>query len=147
MEKEDSTIFHGKSKNFREEEFYCGDGCGFYNMRLSFMLRLQYARTAAGIPFLMNSGSRCPVHNKALGGKPDSTHRTGEGGDISTKPKRLAKYGVTLLQSEIVGRIVDGLLEAGFKRIGIYFDDGYIHVDVRNWHKNQKVIIWGRDKT
>jgi hypothetical protein len=114
-------------------------------MRQGFIIRLQAARTIAGIPFIINSGCRCPAHNEAVGGKSDSWHLTGEAADISTDPNRLRKYGVLATKAEIVGLIIPALLKVGFKRIGIYFDDDdlFIHVDHGNWNKNQAIIIWG----
>jgi len=83
-----------------------------------------------------------------VGGKSDSTHLVevpGDAADISTDPNRLRKYGFQGTKAEIVGLIVPALLKVGFKRIGIYFgdEDLFIHVDDRDWNKNQAVIIWG----
>lgn len=142
-EDRDSLIFRGKTRNFSEGEFYCKCGCGFYNMHEGHIIRLQYARDLAAIPFLVNSGCRCPKHNEAVGGKPNSWHPLGEATDISIDPERLKKYGVRASKSEIVGLIIPALLKAKFKRIGIYFEDLLIHVDSGGWHKNKPVIIWG----
>lgn len=146
----ESYIFRGKTENFSEREFYCNceRSCDAYNTHRGFVLRLQRARNIAGIPFLINRGCSCVAHNAAVGGKPDSTHLIevpGDAADISTDPSRLRKYRVLATKAEIVGLIVPALLEVGFKRIGIYFadEDLFIHVDDRNWNKNQAVIIWG----
>ena len=145
MRKASDLIFRGKTKNFSEREFHCKCGCGYYNVRDTFIMRLQYARDAAGIPFIINSGCRCKKHNDTVGGKPDSWHVSGHAADISTDPEKLKKYGVRASKSEIVGLIVPALLKARFGRIGIYFhdDDLFIHVDNGEWHKNKPVIIWG----
>ena len=140
---EESLIFHGKTKNFSEAEFYCQCGCGAYKTRRAFITRLQYARTQAGIPMIINSGCRCVKHNEAVGGKPNSWHLSGHAADICADPERLRKYGISISKAEIMGLVIPGLLKAGFKRIGIYFEQGFIHVDDGGWHKNKPVIIWG----
>lgn len=139
----DSLIFRGKTKNFSEGEFYCKCGCGTYNMRETFIMRLQYARIQARIPMIINSGCRCAKHNAAVGGKGKSWHLTGHAADICADPDILAKYGGSITQAEIMGLLLPALLSAKFKRIGIYFDGKFIHVDNGNWNKNQAVKIWG----
>lgn len=144
----DSLIFRGKTQNFSEREFYCKCGCNAYNTHWGFVSRLQRARRIARIPFLVNRGCSCVTHNAVVGGKSDSTHLIevpGDAADISTDPERLRKYGVQATKAEIVGLIVPALLKVGFRRIGVYFADDklFIHVDDRNWNKNQAVIIWG----
>jgi len=62
------------------------------------------------------SGYRCPEYNKAVGGKSDSSHLKGLAADIraQTSSERFA--------------IVNGLVKAGFVRIGMGRD--FIHVDM-----------------
>ena len=147
-------IFRGKTENFNESEFYCKCGCGAYNVKQSLVERLQYARKIAGVPFVINSGTRCIAHNAAVGGKPGSHHLEGLAVDICADPEVLIKYigsqsrntiyrHVYLTQPEIFGLLLPALLEARFKRIGVYFDAKFIHVDVKNWFNDQPVKIWG----
>lgn len=143
MKKALDLIFRGSTKNFSESEFYCTCGCGAYNMREAFIMRLQYARLQAGVPMIVNSGCRCVKHNEAVGGKADSWHLHGHAADISCDPAILAKSGVMASEPQIMGLILPALIEAKFKRIGIYFEQKFIHVDDGSWHKNSSLIIWG----
>lgn len=136
-------IFRGTTKNFSEAEFYCGCGCGFYNVTERLVFMLQGGRDIAKIPFLVNSGSRCLNHNADVGGVPDSKHRMGLAADICADPAILRKHNVYLSEVEIMGLLVPALLKVGFKRIGIYFHSKFIHVDVSKWYKDQPVKIWG----
>ena len=106
------------SKNFTDDEFRCRC-CGAFEDSIvfrAFVARLQYARDEAGIPFVVTSGYRCPEHNRAVGGKPDSSHLKAVAADIraQTDAERYA--------------IITGLLRAGFKRIGI--GKNFIHGDM-----------------
>ncbi len=67
---------------------------------------------------IVNSGYRCPDHNRAVGGSPTSSHLDGLAADIST-PDHQTRY-----------RIARALLLAGFRRVIIYRDKGFVHVDV-----------------
>lgn len=46
---------------------------------------LEPARVAFGEPIYITSGYRCPVLNKAVGGKPTSQHLRGEAADLQVK--------------------------------------------------------------
>ena len=79
------------------------------------MFMLNQARDLAGIPFIVLSGSRCEKHNKAEGGKEESSHLVGFGSDIAAEndEKRFI--------------ILRALVIVGFSRIGI--GKSFIHVD------------------
>lgn len=152
MKKAMDLIFRGSTKNFSESEFYCNCGCGAYNMREAFIMRLQYARLQAGVPMIIELGSLCakqaeqvPYQEGAIpmGAEPLAAHMSGHAAKISADPGTLAKYGIAATVEEIFGLIVPALLKAQFKHIGIYFEQKLIHVDDANWHKNKPVRIWG----
>ena len=77
---------------------------------------LQVARDKLGEPIEINSGSRCVKHNKAVGGKPDSSHPLGLAADPKVK--------------DSIHRLVlhYALWEAGFRRFG--HKKGYVHIDI-----------------
>jgi len=79
--------------------------------------KLDLAREMAGVPFRITSGYRCKKHNEAVGGRPNSAHTRGFAADIAAT------------DSETRARIVFGLIKAGFRRIGIDFKRGFVHVD------------------
>ena len=84
-------------------------------MDLKFLVRLDWARSIAEIPFRITSGFRCPKHNKEIGGRPNSSHLRGLAADIACS------------NSEERYKIINALIMVGFKRIGIA--DSFIHVD------------------
>lgn len=110
------------TEHFSREEFACKDGCGFDDVSMLLVDRLESARSyscvKAGrdIKYVITSGCRCSDYNLAVGGSPDSAHLYGEAADIEVSNSRNRFY------------IIYGLIMAGFTRIGIGKD--FIHVDV-----------------
>jgi len=101
-------------RHFTRSEFDCRC-CGRNDMKQDFLLKLDLARDAAGVPFRINSGFRCKKHNAAEGGTKMSSHLRGLAADIAAE------------NSPIRFKILMGLIMAGFTRIGIGPD--FIHVD------------------
>ena len=96
-------------------------------MDYNFVMQLEKAREIAGVPFVINSGFRTKEHNaKLVGSSPNSSHLRGYAVDISCKDS-LTRW-----------IIVNALLEAGFKRIGIA--KTFIHVDADPKKVNE--VIW-----
>lgn len=96
-----------------------------------FLTKLENARKIAGVPFVITSGYRTEKHHKALyeklGKKPTrSAHLKGCAADIRVR-NLTERYA-----------ILNGLILAGFKRIGI--SDNFIHCDTSNEHTQN--IIW-----
>lgn len=119
------------AKYFKPEEFACKCGCGFMAMKPSFVEKLDYARGRARVPFVVNSGARCPAHNEAEGGKPESEHLANdegyaEGVDISTK------------NSSVRWKVVTSAVAAGIRRIGI--GDNFVHLGDGLSHKPHPVM-------
>ena len=108
------------SEHFDESEFACPH-CGVAKVDPRLVDALEVLRTLAGAPVRINSGYRCPDHNKAVGGAPKSQHAEGTAADI-----RIAGKGV--LESFELALMVKDFREGG---IGLY-DTGFLHVDVRN---------------
>ena len=100
---------------FDLEEFAC-PCCGFNNINKEFVKLLDNARSRAGLPFIINSGSRCSKHNHHVKGSPTSSHKLGLAADIRCEDS----------MSRL--KIVESLLKVGISRIGIY--ENFIHCDV-----------------
>ena len=116
------------TRNFSKREFACKCGdcqCDGSGMSKDFVNRLQRTRDRYGKPISVNSGVRCTAHNKDEGGKPDSEHLDGEGGDIGAKTSRERYELLPLLMKE-------------FNRIGIS-KDGFFHLGISKT-KAQNVI-------
>jgi len=109
---------------FKKQEFQCRC-CGREEMDLDFVFRLALARAEANAPFIINSGWRCVVHNREVGGTVDSSHKIGYAADIR------------VLDPNLRFRVIRALILAGFNRIGVRKD--FIHVDA-DPDKPQNVI-------
>lgn len=107
--------------NFFDDEFKC-KCCGKLpprGMKTLLIVLLQRLRDAVGKPLIINSGYRCPKHNKEVGGATHSQHVLGTAADVKVPP------GLTVPQLAQIAA------EVGFDGIGRYIRQGFIHVDVR----------------
>lgn len=77
--------------------------------------KLDKAREAAGVPFVITSGIRSPERNAEVKGSPDSAHLTGHAVDIYAK------------DSHTRFLIVTEAINAGFRRIGC--GRNFVHLD------------------
>lgn len=104
-------------KFFTQKEFDCKCGCGA-TVEKELGHKLDFARFVASVPFVITSGMRCLEHNRAIVSSDTSTHVKGLACDIKFTNSR-EKF-----------RIVKGLMQAGFTRIGINEDKMFIHADL-----------------
>lgn len=103
-------------RHFNIQDFDSPDEPGSgHKMDCDFLRRIDRARSLSGTSYVINSGYRTPEHNKKAKGKPGSSHLGGFAADIkaTTSVKR--------------GKVLKGLILAGFKRIGI--SKTFIHAD------------------
>ena len=114
-------------KYFDDSELAC-PCCGKLHIEKDFAYKLDMARQFAGVPFHVNSGFRCPVHNLKVGGSPTSSHLKGWAADIQAKTD-FYRY-----------RIIHGAVLAGITRIGIY--KNFLHLDF-DPDKSQERIFHG----
>jgi len=104
------------SKDFSRSEFACRCGCGFDDVNLILVERLQAIRNALGEPIRILSGCRCPTHNRKVGGSSASAHLAGHAADVDC------------LDSSFRYRFLRQAFKI-FRRIEIP-NGGWIHVDV-----------------
>lgn len=102
--------------------------CSLKDMDEQFMRRLDFARTIAGIPFVLNCAYRSKKWDISKGRSGNSFHCIGRAVDIRCN------------DSMNRAKIVYSLLNAGFKSIGLY--PSFIHVDDRNRDNSELAIIW-----
>lgn len=102
-----------ENEYFTEQEMQC-PCCKVNLIPTVVMSMLIVARYKAGIPFVINSASRCIKHNKEVGGVDDSDHIYGKGFDIKHK-------STTDLYA-----IIKACTEAGFNRFVIH--PTFVHV-------------------
>ena len=105
------------SDNFNLREFQCKCGCGTVKLHSELLRRLQAIRTETGRAAVINSGYRCPTHNKKVGGASNSQHLHGKAADIVIKGLPIAE------QRKIC--------EKYFPDGGIGYANTYTHVDTR----------------
>ena len=117
------------TKNFSRSEFACKCGCGKADVNPELVKKLEVFRAlCGGKPMHINSACRCGVHNKIVGGSPNSQHLLGKAADVRKIPglsiDEMAKHAET----------------AGFTGIGKY--RSFVHVDVRDtparWDNRKK---------
>ena len=110
------------SENFSRHEFECRC-CGRLVLDMDLVDALQELRDAAGGPIRVNSGYRCPEHNRKVGGSPTSQHLVGKAADIVIEGYSVIQMFAMAIQ---IKRFHDG-------GIGRYHAQNFIHVDVRGW--------------
>ena len=79
---EDGEIKH--TPNFRMDEFFCK--CRRTHphfVSLTLIETLQQLRDELGVPLKINSGYRCPEHNRKIGGAKASQHMRGLAADVA----------------------------------------------------------------
>ena len=102
-------------KYFSDDEFKCKCGCGT-DVTDEFRQLIGRARSLAGIPFIVTSGSRCKEHNRAVGSKDTSSHTKGIAVDIKATGSRERSL------------IMSAFCVLGVTRIGVAKD--FIHFDI-----------------
>lgn len=109
------------SKNFWLDEFHCKgkDCCGhLVKVESELIVLLQKLRKEVGKVIIVNSGYRCPEHNKKVGGQPNSYHLSGLAADVT-----VAKFDIREL-----ARLAN---EVGFPTVIAYPRLKFIHLDIR----------------
>ena len=115
------------ARYFKDAEFRrCVPSCSIEDMQQHTLNRLDTARHAAGVPFVITSAYRSKEWELAKKRTGDGAHPTGEAVDIKT-PDLASRY-----------KILFGLIKAGFNRIGIA--NGYIHAD--DCPRKAKEVVW-----
>ena len=123
------------SENFTTEEFCCKCPCDTVRVDLRIVDALEKLRTVVG-PIAIESGYRCPAHNKAVGGVENSPHKRGMAADIRVGG---------MLAADLYRKAKDlGI----FTGIGLSIEGNYVHVDVMDrpvprvcWgYKNKQIV-------
>lgn len=118
------------SEHFSENEMRCRH-CSACEVDMRLITALEELRALVG-PLHILSGYRCPEHNKRVGGAPKSEHVLGRAADVVA-----TKVGLRELYEAALK--VPAFKSSG---IGIYPDEGFVHVDVAR----SKPARWGRLK-
>lgn len=119
-----------KPRYFLDKELYCKCGCdrgGLTAMDACILWLADAIRSECGFPLHVNSALRCPAHNKAVGGAPNSYHLKGQAMDI--RPCLGADF---LFQLKKLYEVAERLNPKG--GVGMY--EKFVHVDCgpkRRW--------------
>lgn len=115
------NYFEGTAKYFTTEELAC-KCCGQVpeqGIDPKLLELLDEIRETAGVPINVNCAYRCPSHNAEVGGVVNSQHVDGTAADLDA-----SSIGV-----EALAQIAEA---CGADGVGRYFDDEFVHVDVRS---------------
>ena len=121
------------SEHFTDSELAC-DCCHVAVVTPGLLEALEALRAKSG-PLVPTSGYRCPKHNKAVGGAPNSYHQRGMAADLH--PLRITPMALALL----------ALDTPGIRGVGLDEARGFVHVDTRptphRWrYKGGKDVPW-----
>ncbi len=106
------------SEHFSEAELACRH-CGVNGVVQDLLDALEAFRAVAGAPVALNCAYRCPTHNAAVGGVPNSQHVMGRAADVHVKGKAARELYELALQVPAI------------KGLGVSDHDNYLHLDVR----------------
>lgn len=125
------------SPNFIEQEFACHHCGACIEIDQKLLDVLETLRAGLGVldpvAVVIMSGYRCPAHNKAVGGAPNSQHMYGTAADIRVTR---SKTGRPVPPKQVA----DWLEEKYPNSLGLGRYKGWTHVDVRP-HRAR----WGRN--
>lgn len=102
------------SKNFSRKELEC-QCCGRLIIATGFIDQLERVRELYGKAMVINSGYRCDVNNRLVGGEPESFHLKGSAVDVQ------------ILGSVDRFHLIASAIAAGATGIGVY--SRWIHID------------------
>lgn len=118
------------SKYFDESETECHCGCGFNEVNSILLMKLDELRERVGKPIQLSNVCRCENHNAEVGGVRDSQHVQGNAADV------IVPDGYT------VDSLAELAAEVGFDGIGRYYEDDFVHVDVRDDGESPNYYQW-----
>ena len=104
------------TENFNLKEFEC-PCCHTVLLNPLLVVRLQKLREKWGKALILNSGYRCEIHNRDVGGVKGSLHKVGQAADIRVPASEHARFR-------------DLALNCGFSRAISYGNRHFIHIEI-----------------
>lgn len=92
--------------------------------------KLEELRASVGEPLALSCAYRCPEHNAAVGGVSNSQHVLGTAADVCC-PDGMS-----------VSEFYQHVRSIGFDGVGVYYDDQFIHVDIRDGGQSPNEYYW-----
>ena len=123
-----------KTKNFNPQTDVklcctCGnDGCDKRSVKQMYLNMLQRVRDDYGLPMIITSGGRCPLHPDELHRDEPADHQKCLGGDVR----------ITGLIMAI--KLIISASKFGFNAFGINLKKGFLHIGYRP--EQTKVSVW-----
>jgi hypothetical protein len=129
---------YGAFLHFKESELACKCGCGLNNATSGLLFCLEEIHTAVNppntptpTPVIIRSACRCPKHNAAVGGAPNSQHLRGCAADIHVPGRSAAEL-------EAIASGTHDIHGIGVPDVG-----DWIHADVR---RAPIIVRWRYDR-
>lgn len=110
------------SKYFSKKELACKH-CGLFNFSPRLLTIINLVREDYGKPIYVDSGCRCPTHNKNVGSKYDSAH-------ITTETEQCEAIDIKCAHSYNRMSLLKLFIKHEVNRMGISFEDNFLHVDI-----------------
>jgi hypothetical protein len=123
-----------KTKNFNPETDIklcctCGeDGCDKRSVKLILLNRLQRVRDDYGLPMIITSGGRCPLHKNEKHRSAPADHQKGLGVDIRITGQAMAN------------KLIAYAAIHGFNAFGTSLKLGFVHLGYRP--ESNKIVTW-----
>ena len=112
-----------QSKYFSVAETSCHCGCGGNIVSPLLLEKLDELREMIGGPLELSCAYRCLEHNAEVGGEPNSQHLLGNAADVLVPD---------FDHCNTVDQLAWYAEQVGFDGIGIYPEEEFVHVDVRD---------------
>ena len=131
--------------HFRRSEFTCKCGCGRNEIVFPLVSLCETIRLALDEPITVTSGYRCPDHPVEKAKPQSGFHVKGLAADLACKSGWRKLYAVaSRLMEQQADCDVSGIAPVGITGLGIYPQEGFIHVDVRPLKPGGVRATWGR---
>jgi len=104
------------TENFNLKEFEC-PCCHTVLLHPLLVLKLQNLREKWGSALIINSGYRCEIHNREVGGVIRSLHKVGQAADVRVPNAEHEKFRVMALGS-------------GFTKVLCYGSKNFVHIQI-----------------
>ena len=104
------------TENFNLKEFEC-PCCHTVLLHPLLVLKLQKLRDEWGRPLIINSGYRCEIHNREVGGVIRSLHKVGQAADVRVPNAEHEKFRALALES-------------GFTKVLFYGSKNFVHIQI-----------------
>lgn len=110
------------SKYFSRRELACRH-CGIFNFSPKLLIIINLVREEYGKPIYVDSGCRCPIHNRNEGSKDNSAH-------VTTETEQCEAIDIRCVHSYDRMSLLKLLIKYEVNRIGISFEDNFFHADI-----------------